>query len=196
MTEKEKIKIFENEFLYIKNDDLVNDAKYLVSQLPDYFFKVDASSTGKYHPKYAAGDGGLSRHVKSACKFAYELLSNPIIGKPYTERDKDLIIIALLIHDGLKYGDSYKKGDYTKFEHPILASEYAKKNKNKLKMSAEELEKMASAVASHMGPWNTNPYSEIELPIPKAPMEKFVHMCDYLASRSYLNVKFDKIDIV
>ena len=43
MTEKEKIKIFENEFLYIKNDDLVNDAKYLVSQLPDYFFKVDAS---------------------------------------------------------------------------------------------------------------------------------------------------------
>ena len=135
MKEAEKIKVFEKEYLYIKNDDLVSDAKYLVGHLPDYFFKVDASSTGKYHPKYAAGDGGLTRHVKSACKFAYELLSNPIIGKPYTDRDKDLIIIALLIHDGVKYGDTYKKGDYTKFEHPILASEYAKSNKDKLSMS-------------------------------------------------------------
>lgn len=196
MKEEEKIKIFEKEFLYIKNEDLVSDAKYLLSHLPDYFFKVDASSTGKYHPKYAAGDGGLSRHVKSACKFAYELLSNPIIGKPYTERDKDLIIIALLIHDGLKYGDTYKKGDYTKFEHPILASNYAKNNKDNLKMSSDELEKMANAVASHMGPWNTNQYSDIELPIPKAPMEKFVHMCDYLASRRFINLDFDKNDCV
>ena len=196
MKESDKIKVFEKEFLYIKNADLVSDAKYLVSKLPDYFFEVDASSTGKYHPKYAAGPGGLSRHVKSACKFAYELLSNPIIGKPYTDRDKDLIIIALLIHDGVKYGDKYKKGDYTKFEHPLLAAEFARSNKDNLKMSDEELDKMSKAVASHMGPWNTNQYSEYELPVPKAPIEKFVHMCDYLASRRFINLEFDKDDNV
>ena len=190
MTEQDKINVFEKEYLYIKNDDLREDAKYLVSHLPDYFFKVDASSTGKYHPKYAAGDGGLSRHVKSACKFAYELLANPIIGKPYSDRDKDLIIIALLIHDGLKYGSI--KEQYTRFDHPILASEYAKNNKDNLKMSSEELEKMADAVASHMGPWNTNSYSDVILPIPKAPMDKFVHMCDYLASRRFINLDFDE----
>ena len=191
MSEKDKIKVFTNEFLYINDEELRNDAKYLVSHLPDYFFEVDASSTGKYHPKYAAGEGGLSRHVKSACKFAYELLSNPIIGKPYSSRDKDLIIIALLIHDGLKYGNKEKE-KYTRFDHPILASLYAKENKDKLKMSEEELEKMANAVASHMGPWNTNQYSDVILPIPKAPMEKFVHMCDYLASRRFINLDFDK----
>lgn len=190
MKEEEKIKVFEKEYLYIKNDDLVSDAKYLVGHLPDYFFKVDASSTGKYHPKYAAGDGGLSRHVKSACKFANELLSNPIIGKPYTQRDKDLIIVALLIHDGLKYGKD-KKEQYTRFDHPILASLYAKENKDNLNMSNEELEKMSAAVASHMGPWNTNQYSDVVLPVPKAPMEKFVHMCDYLASRRFINLDFD-----
>jgi hypothetical protein len=190
MTEKEKVKVFTNEYLYINDNDLKEDAKYLVGHLPDYFFKVDASSTGKYHPKYAAGDGGLSRHVKSACKFAYELLNNPIIGKPYTNRDKDLIIIALLIHDGLKYGKKEKE-NYTRFDHPLLASEYIKDNKNKLKMTDEDIEKVSSAVASHMGPWNTNNYSEIELPIPKAPMEKFVHMCDYLASRRFINLDFD-----
>ena len=191
MTIKDKEKVFEKEYLYINDDDLKSDAKYLVSHLPDYFFSVDASSTGKYHPKYAAGEGGLTRHVKSACKFAYELLSNPIIGKPYTSRDKDLIIIALLIHDGLKYGKSEKE-KYTRFDHPILASEYAKENKDKLKMTDEELEKMAAAVASHMGPWNTNQYSDVVVPIPKAPMEKFVHMCDYLASRRFINLDFDE----
>ncbi len=190
MSEKDKEKVFSNEYLYINDDDLRSDAKYLVSHLPDYFFEVDASSTGKYHPKYAAGEGGLSRHVKSACKFAYELLSNPIIGKPYSSRDKDLIIIALLIHDGLKYGKEHEK--YTRFDHPILASNYAKENKDKLNMNEEELEKMANAVASHMGPWNTNQYSDVVLPIPKAPMEKFVHMCDYLASRRFINLDFDK----
>lgn len=190
MSEKDKVKVFTNEYLYIEDDDLKSDAKYLVGHLPDYFFQVDASSTGKYHPKYAAGDGGLSRHVKSACKFANELLSNPIIGKPYTSRDKDLIIIALLIHDGLKYGKKEKE-KYTRFDHPILASEYVKENKSKLKMTEEDIEKVSSAIASHMGPWNTNSYSEIELPIPKAPMEKFVHMCDYLASRRFINLEFD-----
>ena len=190
MSEEEKTKIFVNEFLYIVDDDLRSDAKYLVSHLPDYFFEVDASSTGKYHPKYAAGEGGLTRHVKSACKFAYELLSNPIIGKPYSSHDKDLIIVALLIHDGLKYGKD-KKEKYTRFDHPILASEYVIENKNNLKMNEEDIEKVSKSIASHMGPWNTNSYSEVILPIPRAPMEKFVHMCDYLASRRFINLDFD-----
>ena len=190
MNKENKIKVFNNEYLYIENEDLREDAKTLVGDLPDYFFSVDASSSGKYHPKYAAGEGGLSRHVKSACKFAYELLSNPIIGKPYSERDKDLIIIALLIHDGLKYGKGEKE-KYTRFDHPILASEYVKENKKELKMVDEDIEKVSSAIASHMGPWNTNSYSEVVLPLPKAPMEKFVHMCDYLASRRFINLDFD-----
>ena len=191
MSEEEKTKIFVNEYLYIVDDNLRSDAKYLVSHLPDYFFEVDASSTGKYHPKYAAGEGGLTRHVKSACKFAYELLSNPIIGKPYSSRDKDLIIISLLIHDGLKYGKD-KKEKYTRFDHPILASEYVIENKDNLKMNEEDIEKVSKSIASHMGPWNTNSYSEVILPIPRAPMEKFVHMCDYLASRRFINIDFDE----
>lgn len=190
MTIKEKEKVFTNEYLYISDDKLREDAKYLISHLPDYFFKVDASSTGKYHPKYAAGDGGLTRHVKSACKFAYEMLSNPIIGKPYSSRDKDLIIIALLVHDGLKYGKGEKE-QYTRFDHPLLASEYVKENKDKLSFNDDDLEKVTSSIASHMGPWNTNSYSDIVLPVPKAPMEKFVHMCDYLASRRFINLDFD-----
>lgn len=44
----EKIEYFNKEYEYIKNDKKKNDIKYLVSKLPDYFFEIPASSTGKY----------------------------------------------------------------------------------------------------------------------------------------------------
>ena len=132
MTKKDKLKVFEQEFNYIKDKDIRNDAEYLISNLPDYYFELDASSTGKYHPKYAQGKGGLSRHVKSAVKMAVELLSNPSIGGIYSDRDKDLIYLSLLIHDGLKYGKV--KEQYTRFDHPILISDFVEENKDKLKI--------------------------------------------------------------
>lgn len=104
MNSSDKVKLLQKEIGYINDENLKNDAIYLVSILPDYFFEVDASSTGKYHPKYASGDKGLLRHVKAAVKMAVELLANPIIEKPYSSRDKDLIVLALIVHDGLKYG--------------------------------------------------------------------------------------------
>ena len=32
-----------------------------------------------------------------------EILSNPLFGNDFTPREKDLLLMALLIHDGLKY---------------------------------------------------------------------------------------------
>ncbi len=192
MTGKEKVKVFEEEFKYINDENIRKDAEYLISHLPDYYFEVDASSTGKYHPKYAAGPGGLSRHVKSAVKMAHELLEDSVISKNYSSLDRDLIYLSLLIHDGLKYGKT--KEEYTRFDHPILICEFVKDNKDKLNMDAASLNKVCGAVASHMGPWNTSNYSEVILPVPKTPMEKFVHMCDYLASRRFINLEFDKED--
>ncbi len=192
MNKKDKVKVFEQEFNYIKDKDIKADAEYLIGSLPDYYFEVDASSTGKYHPKYAQGKGGLSRHVKSAVKMAVELLADPSIGGIYSDHEKDLIYLSLLIHDGLKYGKV--KEQYTRFDHPLLISEFVEDNKDKLKMTEEDREKVKSSVASHMGPWNTSSYSDITLPVPKKPMEKFVHMCDYLASRRFILLEFDKDD--
>ena len=55
--------------------------------LPDYFFSVSASSTGKYHPSFSLGNGGLLRHTKVVVKIAYELLA---IDDRFTDNDKDL----------------------------------------------------------------------------------------------------------
>ena len=81
----DKISYFDREYKYIKDDKIREDLKYLVSNLPDYFFELEASSTGKYHPKFASGKGGLVRHTKVAIRIAYELMENPALNN-FTNR--------------------------------------------------------------------------------------------------------------
>ena len=60
----DKIIFFEKEYTYIQNEKYREDLKILVNLLPDYFFLVPASSTGKYHPEFSLGSGGIGRaHV-------------------------------------------------------------------------------------------------------------------------------------
>ena len=84
---EDKIKIFQREIGYIKSDRYRENIKKLISWLPDYFFEVPASSTGKYHPKYALGEGGLVRHTKAAVRIAYELLNDESIGYQFKEEE-------------------------------------------------------------------------------------------------------------
>lgn len=189
----DKIKLFTNEINYIKDLELVNSFRKMIEILPDYFFEVEASTTGKYHPKFSLGTGGLVRHTKVAVRIGYELLNNPCIGDKYTSREKDLMLIALALHDGLKCG--YPKERYTKANHPLLICNHLKEHISDINIKEEDLEFICRVISSHMGPWNTDPYTKEEiLPVPKDKFQNFVHMCDYLASRKFLSVEFDEDD--
>ena len=190
----DKTNCFKKEINYIKDNNLKDDLKKLIKLLPDYFFEIPASSTGKYHPKFALGEGGLVRHTKVAVRIAYELLNNNTVGSKFTDRDKDLIIMALTLHDGLKSGLEHDK--YTKFDHPLLISKYIMENKDKLNMDIDDLRKMCSMIESHMGEWTYDNYQKKEvLPKPRTAEQRFVHMCDFLASRKFLNVEFSRNNI-
>ena len=189
-----KDKAFETELGYIRNEKYRENTRKLINILPDYFFEVAASSTGKYHPSFSLGDGGLLRHTKAAVRIAKELCDDESITNIFSSDEKDLMIISIIMHDGLKHG--LKKDKYTKFEHPVLMADYIKENKDKLGFSDDEIEFLTSVISSHMGPWNTNPYSDIVLPKPQNKYQKFVHMCDYLASRKFLDVKFENNEII
>lgn len=185
----DKLSYFKEEISYIKDSSLRSDLKTLIELLPDYFFEVPASSTGKYHPAFAAGDGGLVRHTKVAVRFAYELLNNNTVGCKFSSHDKDLILMALTLHDGLKHGYTHER--YVKFEHPLLASKFIMENKDKLSMEIDDVRKMCSMIESHMGEWTYDNYKKKEvLPKPVTAEQRFVHMCDYLASRKFVDVKF------
>lgn len=184
-----KINYFNQEYKYIKSKELRKDLRYLVNLLPEYFFEIPASSTGKYHPTYAQGEGGLLRHTKAAVRIAWELMQDEGICK-FSSQEQDLIIMALVLHDGLKAGNP--KEQYTRFDHPLLISNLIMKEQENLSLKTDDIRILCSMIESHMGPWNINPKTKKEvLPKPKNAMQRFVHMCDYLASRKVIELKFN-----
>ncbi len=184
-----KSDLFKRELEYIKSDRIRKNATTMIELLPDYFFEVPAASTGKYHPKYAQGEGGLLRHTKAAVRFAKEILDNPSFKEDFTDDERDIMIMALILHDGLKLGK--EKERYTKFDHPILIANYIEENKEKLSLSEEELNLITSVIKTHMGPWTTDYFGNEVLKKPETKYEKFVHLCDYLASRKCFILEFD-----
>ncbi|MBO5121500.1 MAG: hypothetical protein J6C28_07450 [Bacilli bacterium] len=184
--------IFKNELEFIKSDRIRKSCIEMLKVLPDYFFEIEASSTGKYHPNYALGKGGLVRHTKAAVRIANELLGDICIGDKYTQDEKDLMIMALILHDGVKSGVPKEK--YTRFDHPIMMGQMIMDNEDNMELEMEEIEFLDDVIKTHMGPWTTD-YNGVEvLERPKTKYQNFVHMCDFLASRKFLEVPFDKND--
>ena len=177
--------VFKQELSYITDEEVRESLTKMINYIPEYFLTIPASSTGKYHPSYATGEGGLIRHTKAAVRMAHELFG---IYK-FPSHTKDLIIMALVLHDSVKKGIEEEK--YTRFDHPLVAVDFLKSHTKELTISKENIDFVSSCIASHMGRFNTSEYSDVILPIPKTPEEKFVHMCDYLASRKVIDIHFD-----
>lgn len=188
MNEVNRKEVFQRELNYIKSEHIRENALKMLSLLPEYFFHIPASSTGKYHPSFSLGEGGLVRHTKVALKMAHELLSNHSIGDTFTQEEKDMMLLALLLHDGVKEGIPQQK--YTIFDHPLAVSNLIKEHKTELTLTEQEVQFITEVIESHMGEWNTNRYSNVILPKPQNKYQKFVHMCDFLSSRKFLDVKF------
>ena len=68
-------------------------------------------------------------------------------------------------------------------------------NKDKFSLEIDDLRKVCSMIESHMGEWTYDNYLKKEvLPRPRTAEQRFVHMCDYLASRKFLDVEFGEDD--
>lgn len=187
---EEKEEMFLDELNYISDEEYQEALLNIINMLPDYWFHEAASSTGKYHPEYALGEGGLLRHSKAAMRIGFDLLGNPTIGGKYTSREKDLMLMSLLVHDGLKLGVPQEK--YTRFDHPILMGKFIIDNRKEIGLSKEDAEFMNDVIKTHMGAWTKDYNGNEVLEPPKTKYQNFVHMCDFLASRKCILVPFDK----
>ncbi len=185
-----KEEVFKVELSYINDDRIRNACSEMIKLLPDYFFEIPASSTGKYHPEYALGEGGLLRHSKAAVRIGYELFQDPSIGDKYKSEEKDMMLMALLLHDGLKSGMPKEK--YTRFDHPLLICDLIIDNEEVLGLEVEEIEFICDCIKTHMGVWTKDYNGNEVLEKPSTKYQNFVHMCDYLASKKFLQIPFDK----
>ena len=179
----------------IVNEDIREFAKILVEELPAYIWEVGASSTGKYHPKYSLGIGGLMRHQIAVVRFLNYFFDLEQYNTKFTAREMDLMRVAGLVHDGRKSGDqvSYEKSKFTKFDHPIQMANAIRRFDGKY-LNHDEIELIASCIESHMGQWNIDRKSGEVLEKPTSNYQHFVHLADYLASRKDLTMAFDNVE--
>lgn len=199
--------LFEKEIGYITNQTIQKIVVETLDASPECIQEIPSSATGKYHPSYSLGKGGLVRHVKGAvgiahCLIETENFKNLVLGNDFNDTTtlaiyKDCAYAALIIHDCMKPDDTPKH--HTRFDHPILAAklfkETAKKyiNQDNMEYMKIAIPLIYNAVASHMGEWNTSYYSKgVSLPKPKNGLDNFVHLCDYIGSRRFLDFNFDK----
>lgn len=201
---------FKNELNYIKNDELRAIVVDTLDASPECIVEIPASSSGKYHPQYSLGVGGLMRHIKAAvgiahCMIENDIFTNMVMSKEDKEAEdfaekrqiySDIAYASLILHDCKKPDDTEKHS--TRFDHPLLAAklfkDVAKKHITQDNMGYMQfaITGVYRCIASHMGQYNTAPYAKgIVLPKPNSGIEHFVHMADYLASRKFLIFDFE-----
>ena len=201
--------LFEKEIAYIFNETLQNIVRDTLDTAPKCIQTIPASSSGKYHPKADLGAGGLCRHIKTVVIIAKSMIDtdifkNMVLGTEICDYEDvnfygDVALTACILHDCMKPDDTPEHK--TNFDHPIraanlfkeVACEYiTEKNADYMK---EVIPLICNCIKSHMGEWNTASYAEgVILPKPRIGVEQFVHLCDYIASRRFLDFNFELYD--
>ena len=160
-------------------------AEFLIDQLDDYWFIKPASSTGKYHPKFNNGEGGLVRHSLNVCMWwqqMYRAFEQELIS--FSDRDDmyDLGLIACLFHDAKKYGDAEENSRWVKKDHDVKSMEWFLHNveiyehTNDMNFDNKAINYIANAIDHHNGPWSTHG-------APRTIFERLVFICDYASSQ-------------
>lgn len=191
--------MFTQQLELISDENIKEAVSRTLKKAPSYFWEMPASTSGKYHPAYTLGEGGLVRHTKAAVKIACCLLDLEMYSSLRIQ-SKDEIIAALILHDCAKKG--LDGGEWTILEHPLCSAKLFEGacqefiSDNYKQMTQAELtnficrtKNIARMIRSHMGQWNTDKLGTKILPKPITKEEKFVHQCDYLASKKFITIE-------
>lgn len=182
MDKKDKIALFIKEIDSINDKNLKKLATEIIAYADDYFFTIPASSTGKNHPKFSLGEGGLVRHTKCVVYMVKCLCESFNID----EYKRDMLIVAALAHDIKKQGDDGV--GHTVHEHPLLAARYVCEVyfASDITILNGVVSIIADLISSHMGKWGADPKfigDKTSLPMPESDCAKILQAADYIASR-------------
>ena len=174
--------IFNNEIALIQSEDLRDFARFFLdTRVGEWFWESGASSSGKYHPQFVQGSGGLVRHTRAVCMVCEELLRMSTYAYMRDEY-KDYARLACLLHDTRKYGrgDTEDKDCYK--EHGAIAADDVRMAWYEF-YGTQVPDLLVMAIRSHMGQWvedrNDRPFTNID---------RLVHLSDYIASRPFWDI--------
>lgn len=181
-------RVFDPTLRKIRSETIRTFTSSMIDQIPKYFYEVPASTSGKYHPPFALGPGGLVRHTLAALQVADSIIENDCLMAGMPQAGADMIRSALVLHDGWKHG--WVQSAHTMFTHPMLPTKVYEQNlKGTLGFNDTQesvVRQILDAIESHMGPWNTSRFEPEVLRMPRSELDLMVHLCDYIASRKYI----------
>ena len=158
--------------------------RIMKEKLPAYFMEVEASSSGFYHQIVDGVHLKLCEHVKGAARFFLLFKTNPLFTRQFDSMQLDYMLAAILLHDGTKRGIESNPSPSSIFEHPITSVYLAPDNMSQVEYA--HFTEIIRLITTHHGPWRISSYSSIELPEVTDNMQYYVHLCDFLASRSVI----------
>ena len=141
---------------------------FLRTKVPEYFKTIPSSSSGKYHPSFANGVGGLMRHTIAVAYIVHQITGLQFLR--FRQKDRDRLLSAALLHDTFKQGETQEgTGSTMLMDHAKIAA------------SKIEDDDIAALVLSHMGEWGMNKPGNWRAFI--------LHLADYIASRKYITIE-------
>ena len=169
----------------------MTDKGYILFQKLEKQFNVTlskpTSSTGKYHKRSDGKRNSIKDHSFEMLNAATKLMG--MFGVKFKTTDCDLIAIAILIHDILKYGISGNR-KYTTYDHDKLIGDRVKKNGCFFStiFSKEQIVILEEIVRYHSGRWSTdlkkNTVDFFDMKFHK--YTYLIHCLDMLSSRNLL----------
>ena len=178
----EKSNFFEREIALIKSEDYRDFVRFFFNEcVGEWFWKSGASSSGKYHPEFAKGEGGLVRHTRAVVMVCDELLRMSSYAYMKDEY-KDYAIMACLLHDTNKYGSANEEDKECYAQHGAIAAESVN-NAWRFFFYEPAPDLLKMAIRSHMGQWVEDKDDR-----PFTNLDRLVHLSDYIASRSFWDI--------
>lgn len=164
--------------------DLVTDQEIwqfyneALDNAPKEFWKVAASSTGKYHPPENNVEGGLVWHTLKCVLYAFDFAEHEYFLLPVQEKNikRDIVVVAAGCHDIKKGGEPWDKYDP---KHGELAANYLAQ----FDLRNPEKNMIQEAVYFHMNRMHDE--KEQALSPDRPPYVRIVQYSDIAASRKW-----------
>lgn len=182
--------VLDKEIAMVEDDEIRRFTKEALVLVPQYFFDLPSSTSGKYHPKDERDEGGLVLHTRRCVAVADDLARTMLLS-PF---EHSLLISAAILHDTFRCGfenrERIEKGvlktDPLHAFYPMVAFE---------KLFAEDKypvgREVCEIIAQHLGRWS---------PFQILPSERYIrdlgttlHIADYIASREKILVDVDNV---
>ena len=184
----DKVKVFEGLLNKFETDEIRNYCTDMIKEIPDYIFTIPSSTSFKYHNKTQCQPHGQIFHILMFAEVMNYVLGLEYVKEKTNERQRDCLRCTPIFHDAIKCG--LNGSQYTVHEHPMLAGEWVRNTSVEHDVDADTKTYIARLCESHSGEWTSTKRSKTVLPKPENDEQFFVHMCDYLASRSNLDMTY------